>query len=75
MLLSREREREREKLRSLLGPAEQIWPEGDNNEPPVISIEGGSTARLLKKELNKVTLSRSLLRVGFYKCICQAFPG
>lgn len=33
-----------------------MWPEGDNNESPVISSEGDITGRLLKMELNKGTL-------------------
>lgn len=39
----------KEKPRSLSGPAEQMWPEGDSNEPPVIASGGDITEALEKR--------------------------
>jgi len=48
-----------EKLSSLFGPAEQMWPKGDNNEPPVISSEGDITGRLSVKQGTLKTTSEA----------------
>lgn len=38
----------KEKPRNLSVPAEQMWPEGDSNEPPVIASKGAIRETLEK---------------------------